>query len=666
MLHKLVNRLGRLNGVASLFFFLIAIAAVPCMAFIFHLTFLQTIWARLVLFWAAVAVASLFWMATYANRPEKQPKSRASALAASLAISLIASASLYLGLSYLPEITDYPFTLTWSEASRYYYASLYFSERIYGAHATPTVLHPSRYLLQAVPFLIPRDVLYPHSSILLHRAWQVLLWITLPTLVGYMLARRLQIPSGLQRWLFIGFVVLFLMIGPVYYHLLVPVALVVAGFHTAQALGSAATRSDTEHPVKIRRFLISALIVLAASAWAGISRVNWYPVPGCLAAALILLEEPIYTTDKLAKPSHKTVWVYILRLAGWVVFGTGIAFVSQMGYIAWSGNSAEHFTTSFTSDLLWHRLLPNSTYPPGLVLAIAIVSLPLIIVILNRLFVAHGQPTWRNIHFVRLLGLAGILFVFFTGGMVVSVKIGGGSNLHNLDAYMTFLLLISAYFYYRRVAIEAPHSHVDKKESAPATASGQNPPVKGGPGLLRKSLGWMLSANFGLGLGLFVTASSTVITRAPVFSFPDPHETAENLNELATPIFRVLQETPAVQNGGEILFIGNRQLITFGYFDLPLVAEYERVFLMEAAMANDETYLNQFHQDLAKRRFALIISEPLSTTLKKPKDDFGAENNAWVNNVSRVVLCYYTPIKTLRTVQMQILAPASQPKKDCP
>jgi len=52
--------------------------------------------------------------------------------------------------------------------------------------------------------------------------------------------------------------------------------------------------------------------------------------------------------------------------------------------------------------------------------------------------------------------------------------------------------------------------------------------------------------------------------------------------------------------------------------------------------------------------------------LKKPKDDFGAENNAWVNNVSRVVLCYYTPIKTLRTVQMQILAPASQPKKDCP
>jgi len=653
---KFLSRLGRLNGVATLIFFLVAIAAVPCMAFIFHLTLLQTIWARLVFFWAAVAIASLFLMAAYTNRPGKELEGQTINIrwGASLAISLIASASLYLVLSYLPEITDYPFTLTWSEASRYYYASLYFSERIYGVHATPTVLHPSRYLLQAVPFLIPRDVLYPHSSILLHRAWQVLLWITLPTLTGYVLARRLRVPSGLQRWLFIGFAILFLMIGPVYYHLLVPAALVLAGFHTAHAPGIAAARFGTQRETNIRRFLISALVVLVASAWAGISRVNWYPVPGCLAAALILLEEPIYTADKLANPSRKTVWIYILRLAGWVIFGTGIAFVSQMGYIAWSGNSAEHFTTSFTSDLLWHRLLPNSTYPPGLVLAIAVVSLPLILVIFSRLFVHQpGQPTWRNIHFIRLLGLAGILSVFFAGGMVVSVKIGGGSNLHNLDAYLTFLLLISAYFYYRRVAVDAVLPPANEQSVSPAETAR--------PGLLLRQ-----SLNIGLGLGLFVAASSTVITRAPVFSFPDPYETAENLNELASPIFRVLQATPNVQNGGEILFIGNRQLITFGYFDLPLVADYERVFLMEAAMANDETYLNQFHQDLAKKRFALIISEPLSTTLKKPKDDFGAENNAWVNNVSRVVLCYYTPIKTLRTVQMQILAPASQPKKDCP
>ncbi len=647
---KHLSRLGRLN----LIFFLVTIAAFPCLALIFHLILFQAIWVRLSSFWAAVAVASLFLMAADADKPQNRQKGWGT----SLAVSSLSSACLYLVLSYLPEITNYPFTLTWSEASRYYYASLYFSERIYGVHATPTVLHPSRYLLQAIPFLIPS------SSILLHRAWQVLLWILLPTIVGYVLARRLQITSSLQSWLLIGFVVLFLMVGPVYYHLLVPVVLVLAGFQTAQAPG---TWLFSKNRLGTRRFFISVLVVLAASAWAGISRVNWYPVPGCLAAVLILLEEPIYSSVKPANQSYKSIWIYLLRLAGWVIFGTGIAFVSQMGYILWSGNSAERFTTSFTSDLLWHRLLPNNTYPPGLVLAIAIVSLPLIIMVFSRLFVSQpGQPTWREYHFLRLLGLAGILLVFFTGGMVVSVKIGGGSNLHNLDAFMTFLLLISAYFYYGRVAADAAHPAANTLAEAahpvdPETSFDEHPVSKSGQGLLlRQLLGCFLSANIGLGLALFVSASSTIITRTPVFSFPDPQETAENLNELATPIHK------ALQNGGEVLFIGNRQLLTFRYFDLPLVADYERVFLMEAAMANDEIYLDRFHQELAEKKFALIISEPLSTSLKKPKDDFGAENNAWVNNVSRYILCYYTPIKTLRTIQMQILTPASQPKKGCP
>src|SRR5687768_11184205 len=71
-----------------------------------------------------------------------------------------ASALVILGVGYevlirFNAVTTYPLSMGWSEGSRYYYASLYFSEWIYGEAAPLSTLHPSRYLLQSVPFLIP-------------------------------------------------------------------------------------------------------------------------------------------------------------------------------------------------------------------------------------------------------------------------------------------------------------------------------------------------------------------------------------------------------------------------------------------------------------------------------------------------------------------------------
>jgi len=74
----------------------------------------------------------------------------------------------------------------------------------------------------------------------------------------------------------------------------------------------------------------------------------------------------------------------------------------------------------------------------------------------------------------------------------------------------------------------------------------------------------------------------------------------------------------------------------------------------------------RFHDELKQQQFALIISEPLSRELQEPKDDFGAENNAWVKQVSDYVLCYYKAVKTLKDVQVQILAPSTETKKHCP
>ncbi len=121
------------------------------------------------------------------------------------------------------------------------------------------------------------------------------------------------------------------------------------------------------------------------------------------------------------------------------------------------------------------------------------------------------------------------------------------------------------------------------------------------------------------------------------------------------------------QQGGEVLFLTNRHLLTFGMIEgVPLVPEYERVFLMEAAMSNAQDYLGQLRKDLEQHRFALIVSEPLSTRYKSPQSSFGSENNAWVRRVSQIILCYYTPVETLRDVQMQVLVPREKVRKSCP
>ena len=197
----------------------------------------------------------------------------------------------YIVVSQLPEISTYPLTMGWSETSRYYNASFFFAQRIYGMSTPPTVLHPSRYLMQAVPFLIPDSPLW------LHRAWQVFLWMVTPLLTAIILVRRLLPWKRLETWLLIGVSFVYLTIGPVYYHLLVPVMLVLWGFRTSLTAASSGGWAGRW------RLLISTVVLLVASAWAGISRLNWFPVPGMLAAALILMERPVSPANGSIHPS---------------------------------------------------------------------------------------------------------------------------------------------------------------------------------------------------------------------------------------------------------------------------------------------------------------------------------------------------------------------------
>jgi hypothetical protein len=117
----------------------------------------------------------------------------------------------------------------------------------------------------------------------------------------------------------------------------------------------------------------------------------------------------------------------------------------------------------------------------------------------------------------------------------------------------------------------------------------------------------------------------------------------------------IQEEVDLAKPQGEILFIDQRQLLTFGYIDAPLIPEYEKKLLMNEALRQTTDYFGPFYNDLAAQKFSLIVSEPLRLPDKDSSYQFGEENDAWVKYVSGPILCYYEPKTTLAEVGVQML-----------
>jgi hypothetical protein len=494
------------------------------------------------------------------------------------------AAALLIGLGYrlalfIPELSTYPFTLTWSEASRYYYASLFFAPDLYGVRVPLSPLHPSRYLMQSLAFL------FTDSAIWFHRAWQVGLWLAASSLTGLLLARRIGLASRRMVLAFIAWVVVYLLMAPVYYHLLVPVILVLWGARPS-------------------RPGLTLGVVLLASAWCGISRVNWIPVPGMLATALYLLEQP---------GAGKGTWRSVVWPGFCLALGAMAGLAAQVAYVRLSGNSLDRFTSSFTSDLLWYRLLPNSTFDLGVLPAALLACLPLLVLVFPSVLAGrkHSQtgPGW--------LILSALCLTLFAGGLLVSVKIGGGSNLHNLDAFLVLILVIGSYLFFR-----------------PA--------------------GWLATPAIGGG-----SLAAVLIPLFFTIRLGGPW-TPPNIEQGRADLAR-LKELLAQVGDGEILLISERHLLTFGQISgVGLVPEYETVFLMEMAMAGNRDYLGRFHSDLREGRFDLIVVKNLEQVVKGRDFEFGEENDAWVREVSVPILCEYRPIASIEGASLQLLSPRDE------
>lgn len=476
-------------------------------------------------------------------------------------------AVIHLLLVDMRRVTSYPFAMGWSETSRFYFPSLFVAEHVYGTAYPWPILHPTLHLLLAPPYLFD-------ASLWFHRFWQVAIrYVLLAAMVPPLLA-RLKIQDRSTRWLVGMWMFLFLFMGPVYFHLAVPVIIVLIGF---------SAQDD-------RR---SWVAVLLASIWCGWSRVNWYPMPGMIAAVLYLMEVPV---------AGKPVWRYVWKPALWFVIGTLVAFISQRIYIALSGiPSSDLFYTSLTSDLLWNRLWPNPDYflgiLPGAVLASAPAWLAMFIVLRAR------KTDW---HSVRLSFIFAALFVLFAGGIIVSLKIGGGANLHNMDAYLSMLLIVLAYLVFARY----------QPETGGAAQPVTMPWLVAVLLILMPVWAW---TQFDLGIRVY-----------------DANRTQSVLTKLQSYVDDVNAQ------GGEILFVTQRHLISMHMLQgVTLVPEYEREDLMEMAMGDNRIYLDHFGDDMENQRFALIVVDPLNYTIMASDRSFAEENNVWVRRVMKRILCNY-------------------------
>ena len=526
---------------------------------------------------------------------------------------LIAGAALAAALP-LVNVTSYPFSLEWSEGNRLWDYSTLFGRDLYIYPADkPLVpfLDFGRTLIGGLPFLLP------HVTIAAERLWVALVAIIPYLLLGW---SAFAATGGKRSAVFLAglWTFLFLRQGPIHPPLVFG-ALIVA--------------------LTWRRSLWISLPAIALASWfVTISRFTWMFAPGMWAAMLVLAETS--ATGEPANPSART-WGRAILL-GLVGAASGY-FLPQVDFIQSRGLTEAASTVLFNQSLLWYRLLPNSTYELGVLLNLLIAVFPVMLVML--MLAARRQ--WP-LSFWQKLAIVLPLLAFLIVGLTASTKIGGGADLHNMDMFLIGTLFAVSLAWPRL----APHWQSSSRVA---------PVLMGGLLLMAflpsffalKAMTPLVRAD-DLARLKVLTGKEDIYRNDPnLLGFlPTEEKTERALNVIRN-------EVSAASQTGEVLFMDQRQLLTFGFVtNLPLVPEYDKKYLMDRAMTNAlQQVFKSFYADLAAHRFALIVTDPLRKPLKGSDFSFGEENDAWVKWVAAPILCYYTVKADLDDVRIQLLAP---------
>lgn len=552
---------------------------------------------------------------------------------------LLAGAGLVSGISIffssLGQITNYPFSLGWSEGNRLWDYSIMFGRHLYEYPAgkeIPVYLDIGRQFIGGIPFLLPGITI-----------WQERLWLALIGVIPYLALGWISFYLGrknLLPWLLAGiWAFTFVRQGPIHPPLLICAIAVAIAWQ--------------------RPLWLAIPLLVGAGFFAVTSRFTWLFAPAMWAVMLEMSSEGAPSKQLNKKTWLRAIWAggagviggyvlpfFIPLLGKWFDALKGGATIASNNV---AGGVTLDFVQSSISDqpLLWYRLFPNETFPPGILLGLLVAVGPLIFILLylsrSRQWLLNG---WQK------LAITLPLLAFLAVGLIASVKIGGGGDLHNMDMFIIGLMFTSAVAWRN-----GGRQWIANINLAPMWTKATM------LALIVFPLYWAamdlrpISITGNLRSIVVLSDISSPDIEAGILpdplpgTLPSQEDTQKALDEIRTEVQRALPF-------GDILFMDQRQLLTFGYISgVPLVPEYDKKVLIDKAMSEDAAYFDAFYRDLAARRFSLIISNPLNQTIKTEEAVFGEENNAWVKWVSTPVLCYYEPLLTLKKVKIQLLVP---------
>lgn len=479
-------------------------------------------------------------------------------------------------------VRAYPFKLTWSEGNRIWDYSLYFGQDRYqlrGDLEFPSYMAPGRHGLWGLAFLIPGLKIWGA------RLWNAILWIAPGLLLGWVLLKR--IPAETFRRIRVAWVLwvfLFISQGPIY------APLILAGSFLAWGYAS-------------RQPFRTSLVVAIACLYAGTSRWTWMAAPALWAGVWAVMDS-----------AKDQVW---WRRAAWPValglIGLAGGWLSQVVVDMIHPSEGPVFATSFSQALLWYRLFPSATNPLGILPGALLATGPLL-----AGWSLAVYKKWVRLDWLEALALAGVLLSTLIVGLVASVKIGGGNNLHNLDMYLVSLVLITALLL-RRLNWETLR-------------------IKGG-----WSMQWILACILLIPVAFNLQGGGRLIL---------PNEA---LVDQAIDQIREVVEAAAQE--GEILFIDQRQLLTFGQVNVPLVVDYELKDLTNKAMIGDPALFSDFYADLRSGRFRMIVTGHLPNQWRGRGHPFGEEDDAQLEYIYLPLQEYYQPAIRLDDVGVWLLVP---------
>jgi hypothetical protein len=496
----------------------------------------------------------------------------------------------------IPSITNYPFTVAWSEGGRIFSAFQVYAPIIAGKYLSLPWLDPGRSILDGLILLVP------NAPIWAYRLWISILFIIINFLAALFTVRKAfsfsKTPDKQKKELMILLTLwgtLFLLQGPIYYHVLAGL-LPVLWFY------------DEKRPVR------NLITVIICSMWQGLCRVNWFLMPAAVAVLLYVLRTPL-KSGKLLNYIKQPLILY--------VSGGISSFAVYWIYIKATGNESVFLNPEMQYGFFRYKLWPNTGFL-GLIPEIALISFPVLLILLYM--------TWKyrcNLHWIRYVIILCIIGVFFVGSTVVSLRAGGGYDLHNYDTYLLLLFISGCFFGMDSLYLD----NVSQLEKPLLTKNG------------------ILSSLLIIPTLMAFPKTGLRVTQV----HPQSEQPIQEIRE-------VLQNNAGSDTNHPILFIDQRQLLVFHIVeDDNIYVPYEKIELMEMAMANNLDYRSQFVSDVENHKFSLIVSEILGNWPKQfPPDLFERdwyENNVWVNFVSIPVLDNYKPIYTNTEIGLAIYAP---------